>query len=146
MTKPIKFRRPSNYDIAVAKNGVPFVHKDDEGNSFGTFHISLFNLESKFVRVILERFNRENKDVLEGMTDTDMRTIYSFINTSLHGWSNVLDENGKEVPFSREAAFELLCGEDADDIDFPKTLLEFAATKANFKHDPRVTKEDDAKN
>lgn len=146
MTKPIKFRKPSNYDVAVAKTGVPFNMKDDEGNSYGTFILSMFNLDSKFVKNGLERFGRENKEALDAITSAEERGVYMFINTTLHGWSGVTDEDGKEVPFSRENAMALLYDPEEDDEGFFKALTEFASNKANFKHDPRASKEEDAKN
>ena len=146
MTKKIKFRKPSNYDVAVAKTGVPFNYKDADGNSYGTFNISLFNLDSKFVKTNLERFGRENKDALDAITDVEERGAYTFVNTALHGWSGVTDEDGKEVPFTRENAMALLYDPEEDDEGFFKALAQFAADKSNFKHDPRASKEDDAKN
>jgi len=146
MTKPIKFRKPTNYDVAVAKTGIPFTYKDDEGNSYGTFNLSLFNLDSKFVRVGLERFGRENKEALDAIESADERGVYTFISTCLHGWSGVKDEDGKEVPFTRENAMALLYDTEEDDDSFFKALAEFANNKANFKHDPRAAKDDDAKN
>lgn len=146
MTKPIKFRKPSNYDVAVAKTGVSFTFKDDEGNSYGTFIISLLNLDSKFVRVNIERFGRENKEALDAIADVEQRGVFTFINTSLHGWSGVTDEDGKEIPFTRENAMALMYDPEEDDDGFAKALMDFASNKANFKHDPRASKEDDAKN
>lgn len=145
MTK-IKFRKPSNYDVAVAKTGVPFNYKDAEGNSYGTFILSLFNLDSKFVRVGLERFGRENKDALDAISDAEERGIYTFVNTALHGWSGVLDENGKEVEFTRENAMSLLYDPEDDDDGFFKALAGFSQDKSNFKHDPRASKDEVAKN
>jgi hypothetical protein len=146
MTKPIKFRKPSNYDVAVAKTGIPFTYQDDEGNSFGTFDISLFNTDSKFVRVSLERFGRENKEALDAIENVEQRGVFTFINTALHGWSNVKDADGKDVPFSRENAMAFFADDSEDDDGMFNAIVRFAQTKANFKHDPRATKDDEAKN
>lgn len=146
MTKPIKFRKPTNYDVAVAKTGVPFTPKFDEGNTYGTFVLSMFNLDSKFVRQKLERFGRENKEALDAISDAEQRGVYTFVNTSLHGWSNVKDEDGNDLPFSYETAMALLYDPEDDDDGFFKALAEFANDKSNFKHDPRATKDDEAKN
>ena len=80
------------------------------------------------------------------MKDAETRGVFTFINTALHGWSGVLDENGKEVPFSREAAMDLFHDEEEDDDGFFKAVVNFASDKSNFKHDPRATKDDEAKN
>lgn len=142
----IKFRKPSNYDVAVAKTGVPFTYRDKEGNSFGTFHLSMFNTDSKQVRNSLERFGRENKDALDKIDDVEVRGIYTFVHVALHNWEGVKDENGKDIPFTREAAMDLLYDPEDDDDEFFNALVTFSQTKANFKHDPRATKDEEAKN
>lgn len=142
----IKFRRPSNYDVAVAKTGVPFTYTDNDGNAIGTFTVSLFSLDSKFVRVSLERFGRENKEALDKLEDAEQRGVFSFINTALHGWTGVVDEDGKEVPFTRENAMALLFDPEEDDDGMFNAIVAFAKDKSNFKHDPRSTKDEDAKN
>lgn len=146
MTTKIKFRKPSNYDVAVAKMGVPFTYTDNEGNKYGTFTVSLFNLDSKFVRVGMERFGRENKEALDKLEDAEKRGVFTFINTALHGWEGVQDENGKDVPFSRENAMALLFDPEDDDDGMFNELVKFSQNKVNFKHDPRSTKDDEAKN
>lgn len=146
MTKPIKFRKPSNYDVAVAKTGVPFTYYDNDGLNMGTFIVSLFNTDSKFVRVGLERFGRENKEALDKLEKAEERGVFTFINTALHGWSGVKDEDGKDVAFSRDNAMLLLNDEEQDDDGMFNSLVKFAQEKANFKHDPRATKDDEAKN
>lgn len=145
MTK-IKFRKPSNYDVAVAKTGVPFTYTDNDGKKFGTFTVSMFNLDSKHVRVTLERFGRENKEALEKLKDAEERGVFTFINTALHGWEDVTDEDGKAVPFSRDNAMALLFDPEEDDDGMFNAIADFAKNKANFKHDPRATKDDEAKN
>ena len=142
----INFRKPSNYDVAVAKTGVPYTVTDSEGNKYGTFDVSLFNLDSKFVRVAIERFGRENKEALEQLKDAEERGVFTFINTALHGWSGVVDDKGKEVEFSRENAMALLYDPEEDDDGMFNELTRFAGNKANFKHDPRAKKDDEAKN
>jgi hypothetical protein len=145
MPKPIIFNKPSYYDAAVAKTGVPFTYRDDS-KCYGTFILSLFNLDSKHVRVSLERFGRENKEALDALNDADARGVFTFVNVCLHDWSGVTDADGKTIPFSREAAMNLLYDPNEDDDSFFKALAEFANNKANFKHDPRATKAEVAKN
>jgi hypothetical protein len=146
MTKHIKFRKPSNYDVAVAKTGVPFTYRDEDGKTFGTFILSLFNLDSKFVRNGLERFGRENKEVIDTLKDDAERGAFTFVNVCLHGWSGITDEDGKEVEFSRENAMALLYDPEEDDDALLNALVAFAKDKGNFKHDPRASKDEDAKN
>jgi len=142
MTK-IKFRTPSTYDLAVAKTGVPFTYVDADGITWGTFIVSLFNLDSKFVRIALERFARENKEVVEKLEGEYVRGVFTFVNVCLHGW-DIVDENGKPVPFTRQNAFDYF--EAIDDQTMFNALVEFAQDKSNFKHDPRATKDEEAKN
>ena len=146
MTKKIKFRAPTSFDAALAKAGVPYELKDDAGNTYGTFTVSLFNTDSKIAAVKMNQFMRDNKELLEKHKgDQDTILVHTFVATSVHGWDGVEDEDGKAVPFSKEAAYQMLY-EDADDIAFVKGMMEFAASKDNFKSDPRATKDEDAKN
>jgi len=142
----IKFRKPNNYDMAVAQKGVPFTYRDADGHTYGTFKISMFNTDSKFVRVKLDQFSRDNKAALDAIKDDAERGVYIFINTCLHGWEGVEDQDGKAVPFTPENAADLLYDANEDDETMFNDLVRFSQNMANFKHDPRASKEADAKN
>jgi len=138
-----KFKTPSSYNMAAAQAGVPFTYVDKDGTTWGTFIVSLFNTDSKFVRVALERFHRENKEALDKMESDQARGVLTFINVSLHGWESV-DENDKPIPFTPQNAADYF--DAIDDQAMFDAIVEFAQDKSNFKHDPRASKDEDAKN
>jgi len=138
----IKFKKFARYDQACAEKGKPFTVRDELGQVRGTFTVSLFDMDSKFVRVAIEAWGRDNKEELDKITDNELRGTMLFVNCFLHGWEGVLDENDKPVPFTPANAVDLL----RDDEWLTAALMAFAKDVNNFQADPRAKKDDEAKN
>lgn len=138
----IKFKKYHRFDQSKAEYGVEHPIRDAAGNYYGKFKTSLFDPYSKYVQVATERFQRDNKDnsILEG----EHANLFAFVEICLHDWKDVLDDKGKQVPFTKEAAFELL--NDEDNLWLRNTLIEMTTDIANYKHDPVVKQDEDLGN
>ena len=141
MTK-IKFKKYSRYDELCAQNGVDHTVVDELDQKRGTFKVSLFDTTSKQVQVNMERYQRENADAIARLTTAEERGTLLFVSCFLHGWSDVLDGDDKEVAFDKEAAFELLL----EDQWLTEKLIAFSKNVMNFQGDPRAKKAAVAKN
>lgn len=150
----IKFKKYHRFDNAKAKYGVEHSIYDEVGNFYGTFKTSLFDPFSKYIQVATERFSRENQD--NEKMKGDFANTFAFVELCIHDWKDVLDENGKAVKFSKEAAFELLTAkwdsgeadEDGKAIEennqwLTEKLIEVTRDVRNYKSDP-VAKQDEA--
>ncbi len=141
----IKFKKTKRYNRAVAEAGVEFTPMDDAGNTHGTFKVSYYDLDSKFVRVAIDLVNETHAKELRALPSERERGYFVFAHCFVHNWSNVLDEDDKEVPFSHQAVYELLMSDEEDDW-LPSRLVAFAKDGRNFQNDPRATKDEEAKN
>lgn len=137
-----KFKQYNRYDEARAKAGVDYTPVDNREQRRGTFRVSLCDFYSKFVRVEIDRVSRENKAELDKLAGAEERDTFLFCNLFLHDWSDVLDDADEQVPFSAEAAYELL----SQDEWLSAKLQVFSKDEDNFQHDPRATKDAEAKN
>lgn len=117
----VKFKTYQRFNSTKAKYGVGHSIYDEAGNYYGNFTTSLFDIHSKFIQVETERFNRESKS--NPKMNSDHANVFAFVEICVHGWDDVLDENGKQVKFTKEAAFELL-------------TMKWTATELNDKGEP----------
>jgi hypothetical protein len=131
-----KFKKYVRFDADEAAKGVKHAIRDDAGNYYGTFTTSLFDPYSKFIQVETERFNRENADDLKAKGDK--AHVYAFVEICVQDWADVLDEAGKAVAFSKEAAFEYLTDEDM--AWAANKLISETQDVANYKADPQANK------
>lgn len=141
----IKFKKYQRFDARKAKYGVEHSIIDDAGNKRGTFKSMLFDPFNKYVELATERFNREMKD--DPRAKGDFANIFAFVEICLLDWSDVKDENGKDVPFTKNAAFELLTEkwteEDMDGEEIQHSndwlalrLLQLSQDVNNYQSDP----------
>lgn len=145
MSKPIKFKKFERFDAVRAEKGVEHEVRDESGNFYGIFTTSLWDINSRIMRVALETYEREYGDRPEAKGDK--AGIFEFVMANVHGWREVLDEDDKEVPFSKEAAFQLLSANDEDTFLF-NALRKMSSETARYKKvgDPRASKDDVAGN
>lgn len=141
-TKP-KFKKHLRFDPVKAETGVPHHIIDENGNDYGTWIISLYDPYNKYVKTANERFEREfgNDPRFNGKN----AGIFSVVNVLIQGWENVVDEDDKPIPFSRELAFDILSDPDntwlADEIwRRSRDVTEYRAIT------PAATQEEDAGN
>ena len=134
----VKFRKYHRFDNSKAEYGVEHTVIDEAGNNYGTFKTSLFDIHSKYIQKATERFNRENAD--NPKMKGEFGNVFAFVEICLHDWKDVVDENGKQVKFSKEAAFELLA--DDDNSWFLNTLIGMSRDVTLYKADP-VAKQDE---
>lgn len=138
----VKFRKYHRFDAAKAEYGVEHTITDEVGNVYGTFKTSLFDIHSKYIQTATERFNRENGD--NPKFKGEHANTFAFIEICLHDWKDVLDENGKQVKFSKEEAFELL--KDSENSFLLNTLIAMSRDVALYKVDPVAKQEEVAGN
>ncbi len=112
MTKTVKptFKKMNRFDASKAAKGVPHHIVDENGNDYGTWTTSLFDLHNKFLKVENDRYEREHSD--DAQAKGKNASIYAFIQICLHGWDGVLDADDKPIAFSKELAFDYLTDED----------------------------------
>lgn len=131
------FYIPERFDAAKAEEGVELNIRNEAGHSYGTFKTILFDKHSKFLQVQIERFKRQNSK--DAAANGDHANIYAFVQICLKGWSGVKDKNGKEVPFSTDAAFKYLSH---PKMKWPaEALLEEASNVLHFQADPVAEQE-----
>lgn len=133
----IKFRKYHRFDAQKAEYGVEHRITDEAGNYPGTFKTSLFDPFNKYLKVAQERYEREcaNDEKAKG----EFANVFAFIELCLHDWKDVLDEEGNEVPFSKEAAFELFTDEDNQWL--VNALIAETRDVTNYKADPVAKQE-----
>lgn len=138
----IKFRKYQRFDKNKAEYGVKHAIRDENANYYGTFKTSLFDLHSRYIQLATERFNRENKD--DPKYTGEHANLFAFIEICLHDWEDVVDEKGKSVPFSKEAAFELLS--DPENEWLAVTLIAVTRDVTKYACDPVAKQEEVAGN
>jgi hypothetical protein len=141
ITKP-KFKKFNRFDEARAAKGVPHSIVDPNGNDYGTWTTSLFDLYNKFLKVEMERFQREHAD--DEKNKGKHSDVYAFVQVCVHDWTDVVDEDDKSIPFSKELAFDYLV--DDDNAWFRDELIARSQDVRNYKASPAATKEADAGN
>jgi hypothetical protein len=109
-TKKPAFKKLVRFDANKAAKGVPHHIVDENGNDYGTWTTSLFDVHNKFLKVENERYEREHGDSENAKGKN--AGVFAFVQVCLHDWSGVVDENDQAIPFSKELAFEYLTDED----------------------------------
>lgn len=135
----IKFRKYHRFDAVKAQYGVPHPIKDEAGNYYGTFTTSLFDPFSKYLKLETERFEREHSKDEKNLGE--FKEIFAFIQLCMKDWKDVFDEDGNEVPYSPDAAFELFT--DEDNSFLVNALIAETRDVRNYPSDP-VAKKDEA--
>ncbi len=131
-----KITFPKRFDEQEAKNGVWFDVYDQHDNFYGSYQCRLYDEHSAITKLMVERYNRTHRKETTGKGFTsEQRGVHFFVHTILMDWK-LKDDDGKDVPFTTETAFEVLSQEDAGFVvDF---LFKCARDTSNFR------KEDDA--
>ncbi len=140
-TKPT-FKKFNRFDADKAAKGVPHPIVDENGNDYGTWTTSLFDVHNKFLKVENDRFERENAN--DPQNKGKNAGVYAFVQVCVHGWEGVLDADDKAIPFSKELAFDYLT--DEDNAWFTGELIARSQDVRNYKASPAATKEVDAGN
>ena len=110
MAKAIKFKKFKRFDAHKAEAGVPHAIRDEVGNYYGTFITSLFDPHNKFIQRESKRYYEKFGTSPENQGDK--ASLFAFVQICVHGWEGVEEEDGKAVPFSKEAAIaKLFCSE-----------------------------------
>jgi hypothetical protein len=131
-TPVVKFKKYNRFDAVKAAKGINHAIIDEPGNNYGTFRTSLFDPFSKFIQVETERFHRVNADNVNKTGDN--ASVFAFVEICVHDWSDVLDENGKPVKFSKELAFAYLI--DTDNSWAAMKLISLSQDVLNYQGDP----------
>lgn len=133
-----KFKIYHRFDKSKAEHGVAHRMVDEAGNYYGTFTTSLFDPFNKYIEVANARYLREHGS--DDKASGELANIFAFVEICLHDWKDVLDPKGKQVPFSKEDAFELLSSEDHAWL----ALKLIAATRdvLNYQGDPVATQDE----
>lgn len=153
----VKFKQYHRFDNAKAKYGVEHAIRDEADNYYGKFTTSLFDQHSQYTIVATERFNRLHSESMKAKGD--YANTFAFVELCVHDWKDVLDENGKQVKFSKEAAFELLTAKwDTGELDedgkaveannnwLADRLIKLTSDVRNYQADPVATKAEAVKN
>lgn len=141
--KPV-FKKLIRFDADKAAKGVAHHIVDENDNDWGTWTSSLVDKHNKYLKVAYETYEREHgEDPQFKGVNSD---VYAFVQVCLKGWSGVLDEDGNEIPFSKEMAFEILT--DPDNAWLREELTERRAANVRYYRavTPVATKEEDAGN
>ncbi len=140
-TKP-KFKKFTRFDAAKAAKGVAHHIVDENGNDYGTWTTSLFDIHNKFLKVENERYEREhgNDEQAKGKHSS----VYAFVQVCVHDWADFLDEDDKAIPFSKELAFDYLT--DEDNSWFTSELIQRSQDVRYYRAVPAATKVADAGN
>jgi len=128
----VKFRKYHRFDAQKAEYGVEHRINDEAGNYYGTFKTSLFDPFNKYLKIAQERFERECST--DEKNKGEFANIFAFIELCLHDWSDVLDEEGNQVPFDKNTAFELFT--DEDNAWLVNALIAETRDVTNYKADP----------
>jgi hypothetical protein len=141
-TKPV-FKKHVRFDTAKAAKGVPHHIVDEVGNDYGIWTTSLFDIHNKFLKVENDRYMREHGD--DKQAKGKNAGVYAFVQVCVHGWEGVLDADDKEIPFSKELAFDYLS--DEDNAWFTGELIARSQDVTNYRAvTPAATQEADAGN
>lgn len=140
--KRVASKNTMRFDPVKAEYGIKLEIVDDFDNYYGTFKVSLLDKNSVFYRNEIKRFDRLYKD--DKRAKGENFDIFFFVMTALHGWEGIVDEDGNEIPFSKDAAYDYFCS--LEDVWVVDELSIQATRVANFKHDPVARKEEAAGN
>lgn len=142
-----KFTFPKRYDENEAKEGVWFNVYDENDNHWGTYKMALFNITAPHVKTQINAWNRKHEKEIKTRKFKDNEGIIrAFVDIALLDWKDMETLNGgKPLPFSKQAAYDLLSDEGAAFLS--EMLIDFAGNVRNFTGiDPEADQEDDAKN
>lgn len=145
MTKPTKpqFKKFARFDAEKAAKGVAHNIVDENGNDYGTWTTSLFDVHNKFLKVENDRYEREHSN--DPHAKGKHAGVYAFVQVCVHGWDGVLDAEDKPIPFTKELAFDYLC--DEDNAWFTNELIERSKDVRYYRAvTPAATKVEDAGN
>lgn len=141
-TKPV-FKKLVRFDADKAAKGVPHHVVDENGNDYGTWTTSLFDVHNKFLKVENDRYEREHSN--DAQAKGKNAGVYAFVQVCVHGWEGVVDADDKPIAFSKELAFEYLS--DEDNAWFTNELIERSKDVRYYRAiTPAATKEADAGN
>lgn len=150
------FKLPSRFSIKEAVKGVVYPVIDENGNSWGFHTLCLADPSLPGYRAAKQRLEfKMEKETPEGTPEE----IQAFIDAELlvefahRGWSGVVDGDGNEVPYSRDAAIALFTHYEIDEDSgekvfvaswLVKRLIAFAENVRNFQ--PKAQKDLPEKN
>lgn len=141
MSTPIKFKKPSRFDAIRADKGVDhaLIHPAS-GHHYGTIKTSLYDENSKHTQLAIQRYKREHSGDKEA--SGKYSGLYAFVMMCVHDWSGVFDEDGNEVPFSKEAAFQYITQDFEEDSWLAAELLSRSKNDEYYQAvgDPRASK------
>ena len=129
-----KFSWPKRYDKEEAKSGVWFEVYNELDQYYGSYRLALFNASAKHVIVEIDRWNRKNQELIKSRKiKGDHGLIKAFVDIALLDWKDVpLGPDGKDLPFSKETAFELLTDAEDEDSFLATSLVKLAGDVTNF--------------
>lgn len=128
----MKMQLPQRINEDIAKAGREAAIYDEFGNFYGIYKLALFNLSAKHVRVEIDKWNRKNAEKIKKreLKEND-GLIKAFVDIAVLGWEQVaLTEDGSEIPFSKENAYQLFTLEQADWLT--TELIKFASDITNY--------------
>lgn len=115
-----KFKKlKPRFDINVANEGREIYVEDVHGTYLGTFRVALVDPTLPRVRKAAERiqFAPVNGPIGAKAEAKDIeRVARVFVEVALLDWRDILDENDKQIPFSKQDAFEYLTQQDIDPV------------------------------
>ena len=135
-TKKPKMKKFYRFDPVKAEKGVKHHIVDEVGNDYGVWTTSLFDHHNKFLKVEHERYEREHGD--DDRAKGSLAGVYAFVQICVHDFSGVVDENDKEIPFSKEAAFDILSDDDGSWLF--EQLMKASQDVLNYRHSPDAKK------
>lgn len=104
MSKTFNFAIPApRFDLDLANTGIEKPVYDENKTLYGYFKFGLQDDANPRLRVLKQRYETANAERLEGLNNFE-RLVDLFVELYLKGWREVKDPDGKDVPFSKDAA------------------------------------------
>lgn len=159
----IKFKVATRYDVKLGKEGLwkpvseEFRDERDvviETVYYATFKVAVWDNQNPTWKWQNERYQRVHKQEIAQLKSDEEKLVHRFVHLCLLDWKDIVDEKGKAVPFSKEAAIEFFSSETdgGPQIYIFNKLFAFASDVSNYRvsgadhDDPIADVEDVVKN
>lgn len=126
-----KFKKHVRYDKDMANDGVWFSIIDEVENNYGEFRLRHVDRANPRTKLDFKRIQTKYQESIRSgkMTTDESQRIY-FCEAVLVDWKGVLDEKGKEVPFTVADAIEYFS--DDDNLYVLERLIQLSDDIRNF--------------
>lgn len=135
-----KFKPIRRYDVNLSKEGL-WKSVSYEDIFIGKFKVKGYDPVSPFFKVERERYSRKHKATIDTLKDQQLKNIHQFVHMAMVDWEGIVDENDKEVVFSKDLAYEFLTQDDdpaSIGLFTFGELFDFATTMSNFRASDEV--------